>query len=190
MKNIIVFLVSTIFVASGCATKLPPKIEISTNATVGYMSLLDAKSKHTHVGTTMFSNFENPEVSNWNMDEVVEELVANKLKVKANYNLVKLAPSKKFLDQKLDLISSGWDTFKASPELIPLLSNLKSEKGIDILIVFNPYNSRVEYNVPVTANGFGLYTRCVFKICRAQALNHITVNIFATDNRKVYWHGG
>lgn len=181
MKIRSLVLIIALLIFSGCATQLPPKIEISDSATIGYINLFDDKAKHAHVGTTIFSNFTTLDVSDWNMDLVVEEIVQKNLQGKANYDIKKVVPTNEFKEQRTDLISSGWDTFKVNPKFVPLLNKLKTDQGIDILVVFNPFYSRVEYNVPVSADGYGLYTRCVLKICRAQALNHVTVNIFETN---------
>ena len=184
MRNAIVFLI-TVITLCGCAAKLPPKIAIPSDATIGYINLLDAKAKHVHVGTTAFNNFMKTEVSNWDIDIVIKELVKENLANKSNYNLKRLSPTKDFIEQKLELVAPGWDTLKVNPKLVPLLSNLKREHGIDVLVVFNPFDIRVEHNVPVTTNGYGLYTRCVLKKCRALALNNIIVNIFETEPGKL-----
>ena len=162
----------------GCATQPLPKVPVSENAKIGVMFLTDQKPKHVHVGTTMFNNFENKDVSDWDLKpstyRYIEEIL-NK------HSVVLIEPSQELINNRFDFISTGWDSFYFNDDLKKELNAVILDKNIDFLITFEPYSYAVERNSTVSANGYGLFTRCLVGSCKASVLSNFAMRVYATN---------
>jgi hypothetical protein len=184
IKRIIAIILITVFI-HGCATKLPPKVPVPKDAKVGVMLLIDEKPKHIYVGTTIFSNFEKDNVSNWDVKSRLTKYLKSEL---SRYKVTFIKPSTKLLNNRLEFISYGWDTLNFNKELAEEISSVTKSSNIDFLVTIEPYSAPVEYNSAVHTDGYGLFTRCMFGICRAEALSHVTSRVYAMNPpRLVSW---
>lgn len=185
MKTKITTIVLIAFFIQGCATKLPPKVAVPEHAKIGVMLLIDEKPKHVHVGTTIFNNFERGDVSDWDIKNRIHKYMQSTL---SQHKVIFIEPSRKLLSDRLEFISYGWDSLSLNEELISEIDSVTKPSDIDFLVTIEPYSAPVEYESTVYADGYGLFTRCIFGICRAEALSHVTTRVYAMNPpRLVSW---
>ncbi len=178
MNHKIVTTLIFIFLLSGCATKLPPKINIPNDARIGVMILIDDKPKLVHVGTTVFNNLEKENVSNWGVNNKIYKHISNRLN---KYPVTEITPSKTLINNRLEFISAGWDNLYLNKDLVEDISKTTNKHNIDFLITLEPHSAPVEADSTIIAHGYGLYTRCAFGMCRAQVLNHVGARVYAMN---------
>ncbi len=179
---------ATIFiflVLQGCATTLPPKVDVRENSKIGVMFLIDDKPKHVHVGTTVFNNYVKNDISEWEIKTSIKQYIESKLN---RYSVVLIEPSQDLLNNRLEFIKSEWGSYHLNDDLKPEISRITKDSNIDFLITLEPYSFAVAPNSTVSASGYGLFTRCGFGICRAESLNNVKSRVYAMDPpRLVSW---
>lgn len=183
MKQILIIIFLCI---QGCSVKPLPTVIVPENAKIGVMYLLDDKPKHEHVGITLFSYFEKNDASDWGIKADFNYIVNSQIN---KYSVVNVEPSQKLIENRLDIISSDWNSFYFNSDLLKEMTSVTSGTGIDFLVTLEPFLPPEDYSPTGDASGYGLYTRCGFESCKAWALKSVAVRVYAMNPPRLIAEG-
>ena len=89
--RILKILLSAIIVSTfGCASQKPVTVAIPQNARIGIMYLIDERPRHVHVGTTVFNNFTEMDVSDWSIRQTLTDHIRNGIRSKYNFTILEI----------------------------------------------------------------------------------------------------
>lgn len=158
---------SIIIVLIGCAGNYPappPKMNFSPTSRVGIINMIEDKITHVHVGTTVFNNFSKKYDFNFNFPLFVESELIQNIKNKCNYEVIKIPPTQKIIENKDSLISYSKAEKKVflNPTLAPEFDSLSKQFNVNAFLVMRTYSS-MDYiaNSSMRLDDYGLYTRSV-----------------------------
>ncbi len=152
------------------------------NSKIGLLLLVDDSPKHSHVGTTAFQNFEKQNATDTNFKSQIEKKIKDVLGA-GDYTIESVDPSELLVAERSSLFSymSSDIHFKESVRID--LDSIASQQSLDFVIVVYPVAGPAWANSSAYVDGYGLYTRCSFGSCAAEALNYMTARIYDVANR-------
>ncbi len=189
MKNFFGLLV--LISLSACATAVPQEpINIADNAKIGVIVTIAEKPQQFHVGTTIFQNAYIELDTDWGIEETAHLVIAENLSSQKNYQVIRLEPSEKMREAgSVNYIDTDKrdKNDKKNTAGLQEMNNFVAEHDLDVVIALEPFTAEVEYDSGLYARGYGVYTRCFFKICRARALNQIAVRVYKVNPDGTDW---
>jgi len=165
IKAIAVFFVATIF--GGCASLHVPEVPqhaVPANANVGLLINVGNNPTHTHVGTTLFNNFNKKYPYNWNMKEAIFLAYKEQIESSTNLNVIDLHRYGIKDASELDFVeikNKQWSVVEANNKL----RNTFLEKNLYAVITVTerPTLARLECGAGGCneryVDGFGLFSR-------------------------------
>src|SRR6266446_5740584 len=116
-------------VLSGCATSPPiPSFETKRGDRVGILVDIGDGPVHTHIGTTVFNNFEKKYLYRWNLDSAVAEVLKNSLS-KSGFAVVDLENEGLRYSDVTPLVVGDGEKWKVAPGKENTVRELAERKG-------------------------------------------------------------
>ncbi|MEE1675568.1 hypothetical protein SNR37_000894 [Agarivorans aestuarii] len=172
-----VVIVLLILLTQGCASTPTKKLEVAENAKIGVMFRTNENPLYVHVGTTMFQNETRFLDESWELEAYTIKYLESALKPDVSVELI----NSEALTSANQIVDAGWSSLTLTKELEPELSKLASERNLSVLLIIDKYEASVEANSTVTAEGYGVFTRCMLGICHAEPLRNVAVRVFSLD---------
>lgn len=176
MKKNIFLLIALVFIVTGCSFSQPdvPKYTIGKKDKVGF--IVDIRNKnieHTHIGTTVFNNFEKSYYTDWKIKEQTTKLIENKLNAQvidlSKHNIQGLA-----VDQLIVASSNKWQVNK--PGVYHQLANDLGLKAV--IVVKDKPTSVYEYPSHIPIKGSGLISRSFLGLDKFYAVLGLDADIY------------
>lgn len=152
---------------AGCSMTPLKKIPVDTSARVGIViGDFSDKLTHTHIGTTVFANFDDQYPLGFDIRKYVGDRAEQKL-VQMGYSAKMLALDAAEYKTLLGTIrTSQWDsTDSLAPDAAATLSSLGSKYGVDLILVYFSSKGTV-YLGPASADAgdYGLFSRSALNL--------------------------
>lgn len=175
-----IFGILSCLIVSGCAVKLPPLDHVKPDeiSRVGILVDVTDNPRHTHIGTTIFNNFEKGLPYYWELnDTIVSQLT--ECASSRGLSLVPLDARDYSREDIRELIEVKGESWRFKPEGANLRSQLIQGHDLDAIIVIDEVNLGVMYPYEVNhATGYGLFTRGVFGSVTYIAYHHLMPFIY------------
>lgn len=172
-----------IVLLTGCATVGSEKLALRPqNTKVVVVSLMADQLKVRHVGTTVFSNAQHDvDVSNWNINQQIED-ETNKLLQNAGKFAVVKAAGTDFREKFGVPVRSLWDGTTSLDHVKDGVQVVARESGADLVMVIR----QAEYGDPFfgtnqSFSGYGIYQRSF--LFSKKAINFVTMNVNVFDGK-------
>ena len=161
----------------------------SPSSRIGMIYLIDEHPKHSHVGTTIFQNFDTTNATETDFRSQFADRCANVL-VRAGYDLHTIEPTELLYEERIDLFSYASSSVYFKSAIKSELNRLASESNLDFVIVVHPQSGPAWVNSAAYIDGYGLYTECRFGNCSAQALSYVDARIYDVQNQSALKSAG
>jgi hypothetical protein len=162
-----VFFLVVMFVP-GCAGLQSEQVQLTPDARIGILNLLESDMTHVDIGSLRFDSFTKVYKVDWNIPDYLTRIIENDLRTRGSYTFVSLAGNasqdwKQATSDSILNAVTGWmgDDFKG------YLNQAAEENHLDLIISVSSYDSgrwtqeacfKIAKN-PVATSGYGIYTR-------------------------------
>jgi hypothetical protein len=173
---LIVFLILLLF--TGCGNVQPelPTYSISKQDRIGYIIDIKNKVEHTHMGTTIFNNFDKTYKYKWNLANYIDNSLQNKL----GSNLVDLSKHGYKVDDVKDIISANDNKWIISNKTT--YNKLLSELNLKAIVIFyDAPKSIFLYPYSYETKGTGLLSHHVIGIKRYFTVLGVKSTVFVLN---------
>ncbi len=181
MSRVIVIVIA-IVALSACASAPINFGKPSSSSTIGMIYLIDEHPKHSHVGTTIFQNFDTTSATSTDFQSQFAERCTNLLS-NAGYDVREIEPTELLSENRNGLFSYASSSVYFKPAIKSELNRLASTSNLDFVIVVYPLSGPAWVNSAANIDGYGLYTECRFGKCSAQALSYVDARIYDVQNQ-------
>jgi hypothetical protein len=175
------------FVLTGCATAPPlPRIESSRGDRIGLLVEAGDSPGHTHIGTTVFNNFEKKYSYSWNLGEDVTRTIERTVRG-AGLEVVDLRKEGLRYPDVSGLIDAGGEKWQVAPKKADAFRRLREQlglKGVLLVKETRVMTARECSGGPCSeryADRSGLYTRSFLGVTRYDAVAAYEWNVFVLD---------
>lgn len=148
--------------------------EIPANPRIGVVFLTADRPVHIHVGSTPFQNFQEGLGSSWNIEDATLQYLKARLGAATIVPIDPTAPMRK----AKSMLSPGWTEPHLNPDLAADIRKLGKNEQLNALIVLVPTDADRATNPGIVDGGYGLYSRCRLGSCKAEVLDHVSVQVF------------
>jgi hypothetical protein len=168
----------------GCATTPRQALNLPNNSTVGIINLIDNEATHTHIGTTVFNNFEEKYPVSWDFPQKIEKELINKVRSSTGYNVIVIQPSKTISENESELIDMTWN-LKINSELIPEIKNVMQQNKVDVLLIIRDFKGEDYFTgTGKYLKNYGLFTRSFLGLKSSYAYAYSNILGFCGDPPK------
>jgi hypothetical protein len=176
-----------ILTLAGCATSPPiPSFETKRGDRVGVLVDIGDGLVHTHIGTTVFNNFEKKYPYRWNLDSAVAETLKSSFS-KSGFAVVDLENEGLRYSDVTPLVVADGEKWKVAPGKENTVRDLAERKGLKAVIVVK--ETRVMTALECAggpcseryANASGMYTRSFLGFTRYNAVAAFGLNVYVLD---------
>lgn len=174
-------------VLAGCAATPPvPTFETKRGDRVGLLVEIGEGPLHTHVGTTVFNNFEKKYPHQWNLDAAVTDVLRKSLS-SAGFAVVDLESEGVHYADVVPLVVADGEKWKLAPGKESLVRELIDRKNLRAAVVLK--ETRVMTALECSggpcseryANASGMYTRSFLGATRYNAVAAFSVSVYVLD---------
>lgn len=187
LHHITLALLFATLLASCTGRPKPIALTPAPESTIGVIILMDQKPKHFHVGTTVFSNFEKVSFSDWRISSALLGQLEQQISKRSGFKVKKLTPTTELSKKPA---TSAWDGYpiKIDGKRASELTSIAKRADVDVVLVFRNTDFPLWINAPVRTEGYGMFTRCQYSNCWAEALDHVSIYLYDTRTpRLVGW---
>ncbi len=177
----------TALVVAGCATSPPlPRIEAARGDRVGILVDGDDDLSHTHIGTTVFNNFNKKYPFAWHMNGEVTRTIEQRVR-DAGFTPVNLRDERIQYADVAGLVQPTSDQWKVAAGKDEAFRSLRDRLRLKALIVLKEASVLVGkkcYDSPCEeryVHASGLYTRSAFGLTAYYAVAAYQWNVFVLD---------
>ena len=187
----LVRLISLVFLATlvlaGCATTAPiPSFETRRGDRVGILVDIGDGPVHTHIGTTVFANFEKKYPYKWDLDSALAERLSNSLTT-AGFTVINLENEGVRYSDVTPLVVGDGERWKVAPGKENTVRQLAEGKRLRAVVVVK--ETRVMTALECAggpcseryANASGMYTRSFLGATRYNAVAAFGVNVYVLN---------
>lgn len=171
-------------VLAGCATSPPvPSFETKRGDRVGLLVDIGDGPLHTHIGTTVFNNFEKKYPYKWNLDSAVTVALTNSLS-KAGFTVIDLEnEGVRYGDITSLIVGEGgkWKVVPGKENTVRELVERKSLKAVVLVKETRVMTALECAGGPCSeryANASGMYTRSFLGLTRYNAVAAFGLNVY------------
>jgi hypothetical protein len=176
-----------ILLLAGCATSPPiPSFETKRGDRVGLLVDIGDGPLHTHIGTTVFNNFEKKYPYQWRLDSTVAEVLRTTLS-KSGFTVVDLENEGIRYNDVTPLVIGDGEKWKVAPGKENTVRELAERKVLKAVVVVK--EARVMTALECAggpcsehyANASGLYTRSFLGLTRYKAVAGFALNVYVLN---------
>ena len=172
IRNIMRFFYSALslvlMIVSGCAGSQPARLQLTPDARIGILNVLESDMTHVDIGSLRFDSFTKVYKVDWNIPDYLTRIIENDMRARGSYTFVSLADNapqdwKQSMSNNILNSITGW----MGDEIKDFLNQTAEENHLDLIISVSSYDSgrwpqaacfKIA-NDPVATKGYGLYTR-------------------------------
>lgn len=180
---------SSLYLLYGCVTPTQPDggLILQPGSRVGVLFTIEDRPTHVLVGTTIFNNDRETIQADWDVESFSLRHIEAGLQGVAE--VVRIEPVGKLgTVYSNDMVDAGWSTLKLKEEFKPDIQELGQTHQLDAIIMISPFLYSVHHALSVQAAGYGVWTRCVARVCSSFLLDHVAVTVFSVDPpERVAW---
>ncbi|MFK8068382.1 MAG: hypothetical protein AB8D52_09055 [Gammaproteobacteria bacterium] len=185
--SVYLFLIISMLTLTGCATPLPiPSFETKKGDRIGYIVEIGEGALHTHVGTTIFNNFNKKYPLKWELDSAVSEIMKNELN-KSGFVAVDLGIEGISSEELSSLIIDSEEKWKYASGKEKIITNLVEDRDLKAVVIVKENRVLVALECaggPCSeryADSSGLYTRSFFGLSQYFAVPAFNLNVYLLD---------
>ena len=177
MNNLRTVIIVLILLLQGCASTEVQMVDLKPKSRVGLINMVGDEITHTHVGTTSFNNFSKKYDIDWNISSIIEDTIVGKIKKNTHYDVIKINPTEKLLENDKELVEIGWASHSLKESVVPEFKNIFSEYDVDIILVIREFGAEDYVTQTGTyIEGYGLYTRSFLVFEKAYAYGYLKID--------------
>jgi len=144
-------------------------LNLTPKARVGIINLVDEEATHTHIGTTVFNNFEKKYPVDWGFPQKLEKELITQIKKSTNLDVVKIQPTETLISNEINIVQSKFK-FYINPDLLPEIAKIKDQNKVDVLLIIRDIQGEDYFEgTGQYLKNYGLYTRSFLMIKSAHA---------------------
>ena len=174
-------------VLAGCVTPPPiPSFETKRGDRVGILVDIGDDAVHTHIGTTVFNNFEKKYAYRWNLDSAVAEVLKNSLS-KSGFVVLDLEDEGLRYGDVTPLVVTDGEIWRMAPGKENTVRELTERKSLKAVVVVKETRVMTALECgagPCSeryANASGMYTRSFFGRTRYNAVAAFSLNVYVLE---------
>ncbi len=175
--------VVTIMLLTGCAS-MPQNLSqpVLKDEGVALLFTADEKPRHTHIGTTVFQNFNNTDLGNKSYGSIILSQLQSL--IKKNSPLSTTVVTTDDLNTTEDKIFDSWSG-NLSSELQATVDSISKDMGFDYLLIISESSYVAWSTSTVYLEGYGLYTRCIFGGCTYAVLDQLSMVVYSVKEQTI-----
>jgi hypothetical protein len=157
-----------VMILLGCAGSQQARLQLTPDARIGILNLLESDMTHVDIGSLRFDSFTKVYKVDWDIPDYLSRIIENDLRARGSFTFVSLAANapqdwKQSMSNSIVNAVTGW----MRDELKDFLNQTAEENRLDLIISVSSYDSgrwpqaacfKIA-NDPVATKGYGLYTR-------------------------------
>jgi hypothetical protein len=158
----------TLMSVLGCAGSQPVRLQLSPEARIGILNLLEPQMTHVDVGSLRFDSFTKNYNVDWNIPGYLTRTIESDLRARGSYTFVPVAGNapedwKQSMSNSILNAVTGW----MADDLKAFMNQTAEENRLDLIISVSSYDSgrwpqaacfKIAKD-PVATKGYGIYTR-------------------------------
>lgn len=187
VEHLCITLVVAMLSLSGCAVSPPmPAFETKKGDRIGFVVEIGEGALHTHIGTTIFNNFDKKYPVEWQLDSSVTEILRNELAA-SGFEPIDLETKGMSSEEIGSLVIRSGDKWKFAPGKEDIVSNLVEDKRLKAVVIVK--EGRVLTALECSggpcaeryADSSGLYSRSFFGLSRYYAVPAFNLDVYLLE---------